>query len=43
MTAETLPLAPARQEEFQTEHVLPIIGAHFVHDTYTAFIPALLP
>ena len=29
--------------EFQTERVLTIVGGHFVHDTYTAFLSPLLP
>ncbi len=31
------------QDRFQTGKVLTIFGAHFVHDTYTAFIAPLLP
>ena len=33
----------SQNEEFQTEHVLTVSGAHFVHDTYTGFLPVLLP
>lgn len=29
--------------EFQTERVVTIFGAHFIHDTYTAFVAPLLP
>lgn len=29
--------------EFQVQHVATITGAHFVHDTYTGFLPVLLP
>ena len=32
-----------QNEEFQTQHVLTVAGAHFVHDTYTGFLPVLLP
>lgn len=31
------------QEKFQTSGVATVAGAHSVHDTYTAFLPALLP
>jgi FSR family fosmidomycin resistance protein-like MFS transporter len=31
------------QEEFQTTGVITVAGGHSVHDTYTAFLPALLP
>ena len=30
-------------DEFQVDHVATISGAHFVHDTYTGFLPVLLP
>ncbi len=30
-------------ERFQTDRVVAIAGAHAVHDTYTAFLPPLLP
>jgi FSR family fosmidomycin resistance protein-like MFS transporter len=33
----------AQSEEFQTGNVVTIAGAHAVHDTYTAFLPPLLP
>lgn len=28
---------------FQSAHVLPVAGAHFIHDVYTAFVAPLLP
>lgn len=31
------------QGEFQTERVITIFGAHFIHDTYSAFVAPLLP
>ncbi|GAB4574946.1 MAG: MFS transporter [Anaerolineae bacterium] len=31
------------QDRFHTGRVLTIVGAHAVHDTYTAFLPPLLP
>jgi FSR family fosmidomycin resistance protein-like MFS transporter len=43
MTTKTVPLAHTNADDFQTEHVLPIVGAHFVHDIYTAAVPVLLP
>jgi len=30
-------------EQFQTSQVLPIAGAHFIHDIYTAYVSPLLP
>lgn len=41
---QAVPAAKPRAEsEFQTGQVLTIVGGHFVHDTYTAFVPPLLP
>jgi len=34
---------PAEGESFDTGQVLTIVGAHAVHDTYTGFLPPLLP
>lgn len=34
---------PAASEEFHTSHVTTISAGHGVHDTYTSFLPALLP
>lgn len=31
------------KSEFQTERVITIFGAHFLHDTFTAFVAPLLP
>ncbi len=31
------------RSEFQTERVVTIFGAHFIHDTFTAFVAPLLP
>lgn len=39
----TLPQTRAHEHDFQTDQVLPIVGGHFIHDTYTAFVPPLLP
>ncbi len=41
----TLPTASAieREESFRTGEVLSIAGAHLTNDTFTAFLPALLP
>jgi len=33
----------SEQEQFQTSQVLPIVGAHFVQDLYTACVAPLLP
>jgi FSR family fosmidomycin resistance protein-like MFS transporter len=42
---ESQPAAPAAEEaeQFQTDRVLTISAGHAVHDTYTAFLPSLLP
>lgn len=37
------PLPPTTEQTFQTGQVVTIAGAHFVHDTYTAFLAPLLP
>jgi len=38
------PVIPtAKAERFQTGHVLTISAGHAIHDTYTAFLPPLLP
>ena len=34
---------PIAEERFQTGQVLTVAGAHFVHDTYSAFLAPLLP
>ena len=31
------------EERFQTDQIATIIGGHFSHDTFTAFVPPLLP
>jgi len=42
--AKSQPAAPATEaERFQTGRVLTISAGHAVHDTYTAFLPSLLP
>ena len=35
--------ATAEAEEFQTGQILTIVGGHFVHDTFSAFVSPLLP
>jgi FSR family fosmidomycin resistance protein-like MFS transporter len=35
--------APSEDGKFQTDRVLTIVAGHAVHDTYTAFLPPLLP
>jgi FSR family fosmidomycin resistance protein-like MFS transporter len=39
----TLSINEERKEPFQTERVVTIFGAHFIHDTFTAFVAPLLP
>jgi FSR family fosmidomycin resistance protein-like MFS transporter len=41
--ASALPAAKTEEEAFQTNDVLSIVSGHFVHDTFTAFFPTLLP
>lgn len=43
MTTKSLPIPATSEGGFELSKVLPIAGAHFVHDIYTAGIPALLP
>ncbi|MFQ5613298.1 MAG: MFS transporter [Anaerolineae bacterium] len=44
MTTEVLsPTSPSKTETFQTGRVLTIVGGHFVHDSFSAFVPPLLP
>jgi FSR family fosmidomycin resistance protein-like MFS transporter len=43
MTTDTITLPGTIQKEFNTEQVLQISTAHFVHDTFTGFIPTFLP
>lgn len=44
MSADTVLTARAAEtERFQTNRVLTIAAGHAVHDTYTAFLPPLLP
>ncbi|MEJ2267042.1 MAG: MFS transporter [Anaerolineales bacterium] len=43
MTTKTLPLTRTAEEDFQTGEVMSIVGGHFIHDVYTAFVPPLLP
>jgi FSR family fosmidomycin resistance protein-like MFS transporter len=41
---EIQPATPAAEaKQFQTDRVLTISAGHAVHDTYTAFLPSLLP
>lgn len=42
-TTVSTPLENAQSEPFQTERVLTVVSAHAVHDTYSAFVPPLLP
>lgn len=43
MTTETIPFSKPTEDSFEAGQVTPIVGAHFIHDLYTASIPALLP
>ncbi len=39
----TVEAEPSESNEFQTREVLTIASGHFVHDSFTAFVPPLLP
>jgi FSR family fosmidomycin resistance protein-like MFS transporter len=41
--AENVDVSRLPHEKFQPGQVLPIAGAHFIHDTYPSFVPPLLP
>jgi FSR family fosmidomycin resistance protein-like MFS transporter len=42
-TATAAGAPPAGKDQFQTNRVVAITAGHAVHDTYTAFLPPLLP
>lgn len=37
------PQTPQKETTFETSQVLTIVGGHFIHDTYSAFVAPLLP
>jgi FSR family fosmidomycin resistance protein-like MFS transporter len=39
----TISVSKEVESEFQTGNVVTLFGAHFIHDTYTAFVAPLLP
>lgn len=43
MTTDAIAIPLTEEDKFETDRVAPIVGAHFVNDTYTAFISPLLP
>jgi FSR family fosmidomycin resistance protein-like MFS transporter len=43
MTSESISIPQAAEEGFETGQVLTIVGGHFIHDVYTAFVAPLLP
>lgn len=43
MTPDALPAAEDQEAGFQTGRIATIVGGHFIHDTFTAFVPPLLP
>jgi FSR family fosmidomycin resistance protein-like MFS transporter len=43
MSTRSLPITQPVEGEFQSDQVLPVAGAHFVHDVYTATVAPLLP
>ncbi len=40
---QTIAVTKSKEAEFQTEQVLTIVGGHFVHDVFSAFLSPLLP
>jgi len=42
-TSTPLPIAEPVEGKIQTSQILHISGAHFIHDTFTGFIPTTLP
>ncbi len=42
-TTKPLNLTEPVEAEFQTSQIMHISGAHFIHDTFTGFIPTTLP
>lgn len=42
-TSLTTPNTEEKESTFETGQVLTIVGGHFVHDTYSAFVAPLLP
>lgn len=43
MATEAISVPKTQEDTFETGNVLTIVGGHFVHDTYNAFLPTLLP
>ena len=43
MSIQSVPITQTVEKDFKSEQVLPIAGAHFVHDIYTATVAPLLP
>ena len=43
MTTQATPIEKTPTDEFNTDQVMTIVGGHFIHDTYTAFVAPLLP
>jgi FSR family fosmidomycin resistance protein-like MFS transporter len=43
MTTQAVPITKTKKDGFKTSSVLTIMGGHFIHDVYTAFVAPLLP
>ena len=43
MTTQVPPNEEINEDKFNTNQVVTIVGGHFIHDTYTAFVAPLLP
>ena len=43
MTSQPDVVETSETEDFKTDQVMTIVGGHFIHDTYTAFVAPLLP
>jgi len=43
MTVTTVPIKQTKEQEFNSDQVLTVVGGHFVHDTFSGMISPLLP
>jgi len=43
MKTDIVSSVPMQEDHFQTEQVATIVGGHFIHDVYSAFVAPLLP
>ena len=43
MTSTAFPTTQPAEKPFESDKALPVVGAHFIHDIYTAFLAPLMP